>query len=467
MPTNVKQKFIDFFEGYWFPVYIAFNVITGHIFNMINYGVVMITLATCIAFILCKDLKFFLSPLLCFYFIFSKKSLADETLYSIPSIIFFSLCITALVLCIVAHFVINKKDIKLKRFTSSSLFFGFIAIVAVFLLNGFFAFADYKKENIIFGILIAISFVLPFFIFSINLRIDKKTVNYLIYVFLITSIIIIVEFIYMYLTDLYVHSNGHIFKDSIDLGWGVSNNIGAILAMLMPFHFYCAVKARYSIPFFVSGVMCYAIIILTMSRTSIIIATLILALCLGFVCIYKHKNIMINRFSVIAFLVTVILMVFEDKLSNEFYQIMDSHNLFDGSGRSSYYSDGINKFLSNPFLGAGFGNSHGVNDRFVISAPEYYHNTIIQMLGSCGIVGLFAYCFHRFQTVMLFIKNRSSVSFFMGMSILSLLLTSLLDIHLFNIFPAIFYSVILCIFERDTKFKQQQKLKKLEHLNNH
>ena len=458
MPTDIKQKFIDFFEGYWFPVYIALNVIIGHVFNAIHYGVLMIVIGTCAGFLLCKDLKFFLSPLLSFYFIFSKDVLEGETLYYTSSIIFFVMCIIALTVCIVAHFVINRSDIKMRRFYKSSLFKGFIALVSLLILNGFFAFKDYNKENIIFGVLIAISFVLPFMIFSINLRIDKKTVTHLVYVLLIVSYILAIELISLYCTDVLI-VDGKIYKRTINLGWGVSNNIGAMLAMLMPVHFYCAMKSKCPIPFFISGIACYVLVLLSMSRTSILAATVILVACLTFICIYKHKKIMTNRFSTIVFLFLVAmgLIFFEDEFNRAFEQIIDAG--LDDSGRFEYYKDGIDKFLQHPIFGAGFGNSHGVNDKFVIAAPEYFHNTIIQMLASCGALGFIAYGFHRFETVRLFIRNRTPLSFFFGMAVLTLLLTSLLDIHLFNIFPTIFYSVILCVFERNAKFEHQRAMK--------
>ena len=434
MPTDIKQKFLDFFNGYWFPVYVAFNVITGYIFGIIYYSVLLIIAATCIGFIICDDLKFFISPLLSLYFIVSKRILEDESLYSTPSLIFFGICIGALLISIAVHFITYRKNIKVKRFYRSSLFWGFIVLSFFLLINGCFDIASYNKENIIFGTLIAVSFVLPFFIFSINLKIDKKTVNYLIYVLLIVSLILAIELIYLYSTSVKIE-NGRILKYTIDLGWGVSNNIGGILAMLMPIHFYCAFKSKFSVPFFISGIGCFILVILSMSRTSIMVSTFILILCLGFLCVYKHKNSTVNRLSVIVFLllVAMALIFFEDKLDRAFDEIIDLG--LDDNGRKEYFEDGINKFLSHPIFGMGFGNSHGVNDKFVIAAPEFFHNTIIQMLASCGILGFLAYAFHRYQTVKLFVSHRTPLSFFLGMSVLTLLLTSLLDIHLFNIFP--------------------------------
>jgi hypothetical protein len=289
------------------------------------------------------------------------------------------------------------------------------------------------------------------------MRIDKKTAKYLVYVLLVVSFILAVELIALYFTTVEI-SAGKIMKHTIDLGWGVSNNIGAMLAMLMPIHFYCAVKARHSVPFFASGVICYLLVVLSMSRTSIMFATFTLIFCLVFLCTYKHKNIMANRYSVVAFFffVAFALIIFEDKLERAFEGLLLIG--FDDNGRMEYYSDGIQKFLSHPIFGAGFGNSHGVNDKFVISAPEFFHNTVIQMLASCGALGFLAYAYHRFETVMLFIKHKTPLSFFFGMSIMTLLLSSLLDIHIFNVFPAIFYSVILCVLERDGKYRAQKAL---------
>jgi O-antigen ligase len=152
---------------------------------------------------------------------------------------------------------------------------------------------------------------------------------------------------------------------------------------------------------------------------------------------------------------TITYCLLRDLISKAFIEILNL-GLHD-RGRFEYYKDGMEKFFNHPLFGAGFGNSHGTNDRFIISAPEYFHNTIIQILASCGVIGFGAYVYHRWQTVKLFWNTRNPYSFFTAMSILALLLTSLLDIHLFNIFPTIIYSTMLCIFERYTMFRKEKK----------
>lgn len=453
---DLKQKVINFLNGYWYPIFIAFFVLIGHIYSYETYSILFIVVTVCAGFILCKDLKFFISPLLCFYFIFSKKSLTNETFYSTSSLIFYVLIILAILISMGIHFIIYRKELKIKNFSSSSLFKGFIFLAILFMLNGISNIQNYNTSNFVFGLLIVISFVLPFFLFSINLEIDKNTRNYLLYVLLLTSLVIMIELLNLYLNGNIIH-DGIIHKPSIDLGWGVSNNIGAILTMLMPVYFYCAGHTRHTITLYWMGVVTYVFVLLSLSRTSILFATPIFICCILFLCIYKHKRrrqAMLYTFILIAGIITTYILLKEtiDKAFDEIIRVG-----LDDSGRFEYYKDGMEKFFNHPLFGAGFGNSHGTNDRFVISAPEYFHNTIVQILASCGVIGFSAYVYHRWQTVKLFWNTRNPYSFFTAMSILALLLTSLLDIHLFNIFPTIIYSTMLCIFERYTLFREEKK----------
>ena len=78
-----------------------------------------------------------------------------------------------------------------------------------------------------------------------------------------------------------------------------------------------------------------------------------------------------------------------------------------------------------------------------------YHNIFIQMLASCGIFGLLAYCVHFIQVVFAVKKHPSSESLFYIIILLGIFGMSLLDNHLFHVFPALIYSVFLLLSERE------------------
>jgi len=389
----LKNKAENFYNGYIFPVCIAFLVLVCHIYNLIHLGVLLTVLLCGAGFLICKDLKFFICPLLCLYFIISEDTLKDESLYSTSSVIFFAVCIFILILCITGHFILYRKEISLRFFKESSLKNGFILISLLFVINGALAFKIYNTTNIIFGILIAISFVLPFFLFSINLKIEKDTADYLINILLIVTGVVAIELLNVYINHIEISVEGVILKESIVLGWGISNNIGALLAMLMPAFFYKALKSRLSVLYFIAGISVYLLVIMTLSRASILFATACLLCSIAFLCIYKHKNrLIISILSAAIFTIAFILIIhFYESIRLALHQVISAG--FDDSDRFEYYKEGINKFLEHPILGAGFGNSHGENNKFVISAPQYYHNTIVQILASCGILGFAAYAY--------------------------------------------------------------------------
>lgn len=445
--SNVKQKIINFLNGYAYPFCVAFFVLVGHLFSVEIYTIAFIALTVCAGFILCKDLKFFIAPLVCFYFIFSKRSLSSETFYDTPSLIFYGVAIFAVLFSIVIHFIVYRKEIKIKNFTSSALSKGLIVLIIALLISGLSSLQNYDLKNLVFGFLNAIAFALPFFLFSINLEIDKTTKHYLCYVLILTSLVITVEFLWLFINGNVIQ-NGSIYKGALDLGWGVSNNIGAILAMLMPIYFYCASQSKYFLLFFLGGLLTYGCVLLSLSRAAILFATPILGACVLFLCIRKHKQ---RKQAIVYTLVLFVVacvgcVLIKDTLFTAFNHIIRAG--FNDSGRFEYYESGMEKFFDAPIFGVGFWNTNGFNYSFVIVAPNYLHNTVIQLLASCGIVGFVAYVYHRYQTIKLFVKNRNAYSFYIAMSILALLLTSLLDIHLFNIFPTIIYSTMLCIFEK-------------------
>jgi O-antigen ligase len=121
---------------------------------------------------------------------------------------------------------------------------------------------------------------------------------------------------------------------------------------------------------------------------------------------------------------------------------------FDDNGRFEMYLHGLKNFLSHPIFGGGFYSSYATEHMFIHFLPYRYHNTLIQMLATCGIFGFSSYLFHRFQTVKLFISKKKISTLFIALCIGTMLLGSLLDNHFFNIYPAIIYSTMLMAVEK-------------------
>ena len=127
--------------------------------------------------------------------------------------------------------------------------------------------------------------------------------------------------------------------------------------------------------------------------------------------------------------------------------------LLNDSGRFNLYKAGLKVFLDNPIFGQTFypaaGSMPEFSDVEAFSSffPPRWHNTVVQMLASCGAVGMLAYSFHRLDTIIYYFKHRTVSNTFIAISILTLLGMSLLDCHFFNVAPVFFYSMALTVME--------------------
>jgi O-antigen ligase len=124
---------------------------------------------------------------------------------------------------------------------------------------------------------------------------------------------------------------------------------------------------------------------------------------------------------------------------------------FADNGRFAIWRTGVEKFLSAPLFGSGFYDSYVEEEWSFVLYPYLYHNTLIQMLASCGIVGVLAYVWHRMTTVRLVLQKPNAGKSFLGLCIAALLLFSLLDTILFNTYPMIFYALMLLFMEKSVR----------------
>ena len=150
-------------------------------------------------------------------------------------------------------------------------------------------------------------------------------------------------------------------------------------------------------------------------------------------------------------LALVLVFIFRYQLTRLFKELLE--RAFEPRMREKIYPEGIRTFLKYPIFGEGFYPSTDLIyewanlDQFKSFMPARWHNTVIQMLASCGIVGMGCYSFHRIQTIRVFWKQRKTAALYIGISVLSLLLMSLLDCHFFNFGPPMFYAMALAFAE--------------------
>jgi len=334
-----------------------------------------------------------------------------------------------------------------------SLWLGLLLLSAAYLLSGI-GYSQYEAlftQNLLFAFVQICAIALPYFLFSGGVKWEKAPKDYLAWTGFCVGCLLLAEILLVYASGTVV-VDGVILRKKIFTGWGMYNNMGGMLAMMIPFVFYLASRFNKQWLGIVGGAVFLVGVLLTCSRSSIIVGSGIYLLCVVLMLSFSHnrKSNAIALGTILGFGLIGILL-FRQSLQSLFEDILNRGlNL---NSRDMIFRNGWQMFKEHPVLGSTFyppdnmSYSWSTNTGFTSFFPARWHNTIIQLLASCGLVGLVAYLFHRVQTVVLLIRNRSRESVFIACSVLVLLITSMFDCHMFNVGPVLFYSMALAFVE--------------------
>ena len=370
------------------------------------------------------------------------------------------------VLCLVARFVFEVAVVRRNNNKRPLLTPGFVALGIAYILSGIFSHYDYFR-TVIFGVVQIVSLCATYYFFFYTVDWSKRKVSDGALIFSIIGIGMFIEVIGMYLKPnvLLRIYDGTFVRSDLKSGWGVYNNVGGMMAMLMPAPFYYAVTKKRKLFYLFTATLLMLGVILSQSRGAIVSAGAVYIACTVFTFVYTpkstHKSLAIIFATIYAIAIVGAAMLYLRPSDSVILDSMVDSGL-DDSGRFDIYQIGLKQFLEAPFFGNGFYCSEGIVFQYgqgVIPTEGYflpprYHNTVVQLLASCGIVGLVAYGYHRFQTIKLFVKKPAPHKIFLAMGLLAHILASLLDCHMFNMGPGLTYGMMLLFAEMLPQSKQ-------------
>ena len=236
-------------------------------------------------------------------------------------------------------------------------------------------------------------------------------------------------------------------------GWGINNNIAGQLCICLAGPMYLAIKKKWAPIYLISEGFILLAVGLTNSRDGSLMGTL---LCIASLIIFyvKADNKKRLQSGIIGSLAITLFLAFTFIYMDTFkVAFAGMFNRREGAlslnGRQIIWENAYSQFISNPSLGVGWYQcTFGRSDYFSYSfVPGRYHNTFFQLIATMGLFGLFAYAFHRYQTMKMVFKKPTLEKIFVFISILGLLLTSLFDCHFFNLGPGLNYCIALAFLE--------------------
>ena len=430
-----------------FPVYTALLVLLGHITGYdVPFGAVLVATVIPGLFVM-HELNFLMAPLMMLTFIVTARGfdLATTTYEQYGKMPYLGIMIVGIGLLILSAiwFVIRHRKL-VRKIRFQGLLVGMVALCVAMFCNGFFN-PRYTAMDLWFGFVIQLSIFLPYLLLAFFGRFETRDLDDFIYCLMITGLLVLAELIAAYFTTVRF-VDGKPIKESVVTGWGVWTTIGEMLTFLMPACFYFAYSHRHGWIGYLLGLAMWGGTVLSQSRGALLMGTIVLAACLVTICA-AGKNKKRNR------IFTAVLggmgiaggLILWEKVRMILQNFLDYG--FGDNGRFDLWKIGWEHFKKFPVFGSGFYDSYKSEWNVVIT-PYLYHNTIIQMLAACGLIGLLAYLFHRTQTVIQVVRKPNARKTFLGLCILGLILSSLLDVLFFKIYPTIIYGMILLFLEK-------------------
>ena len=362
-----------------------------------------------------------------------------------PYFIVNGIIIVCLVLAaLVFHVVYYRQYRNFKKLTF--LTSGLAALSLGFLTNGLFS-SGYNWLNLPLGLMFsALYFGVYLFVFHTVKWKKNFSMRYLAFIFFIMGLLIVAEMGVLYIRLPELRATGD--KDLVWLGWGLSNAIGFLFMLTIPFGFYLTHTEKISLPYYLGTSLMLIAVVATFSRGSLVIALPLFVAGSIFVCLFARskKQLWVMAAILLAGAIVVVVVYREWLLQKLNFYIETG---FKDRGRFELWLHCLESFLRAPVFGRGL----------MFEFAEYFktffwaHNTPLQFLTTGGIVGLGTYLFHRVQTGILFFKKPTTDRLFAGLAVLCLLVNSLLDVAMSCQHVVIFYAVILAFSEKDLLFK--------------
>lgn len=384
--------------------------------------------------------------------------------YSIPNALFVAVIFA--ISGIIIHMVRFKVKIKLHK-----LSIGFLLLSLALLFGGITSKNDYLLMQfvVLLFAIVGFLFIILFFTSTIENVSFAKICNLII---LFSIFIQLQGYISLPFNANFDISmiNGRM----VDVGWGICNNIDLILSTTLPFSLYFVFKYKTfnkNIALaLIFPLITLSSIIIFKSKGCIIFSSFIILVTYLTLIIYLYKTkqndkakktILTSISYLICFIIFLLIVDLFIPVWSNFDSTFSSFNLATLNGRVKIYIESLKSLKGNILFGNGMFAGFTYKDTNNILVYTWCHNSILQVLYSCGIIGLLLFGYHLFEKYYYLIKNCSIEKIVILISFIVSGLYGLIDVSYFFINYMILYIIItiLCNFiYEDTQYKLKKQL---------
>lgn len=450
--TKALNAVIGFLKSPIYPIFIGAVVLISHIFGLEAICAPIIVISCMLVLILCDSAEYTIAPIVLFTYLLSRAhtpttpTYSDYLLSPLPLTVIILMSVG--LLASVVYFFIKDGRYKRIKLSGEPIFASLLFFILTLFISALFS-GEYVLNNLAFAAVEAAAFIIPFLLFRFGIpkeRSADELCDRLSYVALISSAVIVLELLHLYMTaDVLI--NGSLNKEAITLGWGIWNSVGGMLTLALPPLFLGAVKTKHTALYISAAVVTYIAAVLTLSRNALLFGTLIFGVCCIICATVGEKKKLFRWFLLsLVCLLAIFLLAFSSKIADILGDYINRG--FSDNGRFALWKASVSAFFENVFTGVGFHAYSGEYYQFAAFMPKLPHNTPLALLGGGGLLVFAAYAIYRAYTLLPFIKRPSLYKTLLGLTVLMLIMQSLLDNFIFNFYPTFMYTAAICIAQR-------------------
>lgn len=449
----IKNEKKSFFLTEWYPLATFVIILFGYFTQLELYTILLNIVFVCVAILKTDSMKPFLFFIMTFMYQMNPNHMPQKPYYSdyyYTGFRPYALILAAVVLIAsISCFVFRRRKLFSVKWLRVPLFVTLVVFSLTMLTNGLL----YDGKNgwdFVWGVGQVLVYLLLFMVCYMGLgdEDEYELVTYFSYLTLLASWIIILQ-----VGELYVFGdaivNGAIKRENVTLGFGSCNIVGAHAAMLIPMNFYGFAKGKTPYLSLITGFAVYVAALASTSRNAMLFGTvfLVLSFVASVIASGRGKKAIVSV-GVTAVFIFALCAIFYDELST-IINLYVNRGMGD-NGRYTLWRSCWEIFLENPIFGRGFYSLDIITpnsfDQLSFKlVPDFAHNTVFELLGATGAVGLVGYLVYRAATLRLAFRKPSFERTFLMCSAAFIVVASLVDNYIFQIFGPIYYTLATVI----------------------
>lgn len=431
--------FRAFFNSYLFYFFLTFLACCFVFTHNEAYGVIVFAAIIAAMLLICEDIMPAVAPfmLVCVF--------STNCYDSFDTFIGYAKYAPLIAACVIFHFIVYRK-----KFSFGNSIWGIYAVSIAICLGGIgrfsvkeYALGAYYVLGLSFGMLGG------YFLLKSELSVPRKyDVKIRASVIMTLMGLLCVAMIAM---GRYFYAIGQVSTNPQSVYGYSTNNLATFLMFAMPFPLYLAKKKHWL--WAILTPVLYGFLCITGARSGLLLGTVEMGVC----CIYwiaqaKRKRGMGFRFILCGLAGAAVLVVLGDYIWEIFNRRIINEDVI-GSERYEMILQSFQNFRENPWVGTGIlDDTIAYGSHNVKGTMTWYHMMIPQVIGSMGLVGIFAYSFQIVGRAKLIFKRKSWWSFCLGISYLGILLMSQVNPGEFCPIPFELLTIALFIFQEE-RFK--------------